>query len=292
MLYTKIKIEDKYYPKRLYRVVLIKGNPRLSILGAVFGKIFEAWFEHYFMFRRRNESFVANSWLNQFDPMESECSISYSYLDDLGEEFEYEYDTGEGYEFRCKRYKKQQEINREDLDEDEYPDVIVIEGKGAGIFEDNHGMLDDYLGGRIPPEFCEEDEDFDNFLVMPDNLDLEKLGDFDNELDLENYELFYDDVEYIAKRFDDEEIENMEYEEDDDGFDEWMLREEVADDVFNNIKINTVFRDMIKNIDINDAYEILVSTYKEVDKIAEENNYSDEDYEKLFSDKINSLIKH
>ena len=151
-------------------------------------------------------------------------------------------------------------------------------------------MLDDYLNGKLSPEFCEKDEE--EFNVMPFNLDLEKLGDFDKELDLEYLEFYYDEVEYIAKHFDDEEIEDMDYEEDDRGFDEWMLREEVAADIFNNENVNKVFRELIKTIDINNAYELLCQTYKEMEVLYDEDNYSDEEYEKIFKGKLNNLIKH
>lgn len=287
MQYTKIKIEDKYYPKRLYRIVALKGNPKLSTLGAVFGKIFEADFEHYFMFRSGRKSFVASSWIEQFDD-EDEYSISSSFLDDLDDEFEYEYDTGEGYLFKCKKYKNLIDINKEDEDS---PDVIVLEGKGAGIFENNHGMLEDYLSGRLSDDSFNDNEDE---YYMPYNLELEKLSDFDNELDLDNYEFFYEDVSYIADHFDDEIIENPSYnfEEEDEEIDEWLLREEVAADIFNSDKVNKVFRQLIKNVDINDAYEMLVKTYKEIDELDEKNNYSADEYGKLFDEKINSLIRN
>ena len=109
------------------------------------------------MFRKKKETFVANSWINQFGINEDEHSISFSYLNDLGTEFEYEYDTGEGYEFKCKKYKEKVEIIRDELDEEEYPDVIAIEAKGKGIFEDNHGMLEDYFEGKLSGEFSDEE---------------------------------------------------------------------------------------------------------------------------------------
>lgn len=292
MLYTKVRIEDKWNPKRLYRVVLLKGNPRLSILGAVFGFIFEASFEHYFMFRTKKESFVANSWLYQFGDNENEKSISFTCFNDLDSEFEYEYDTGEGYEFKCKKYKSKIEVNRDELEED-YPDVIVIEGKGLGIFENNHMMLDDYLSGEISGDFSEKDCDEENYYEMPYNLDMDKLSDFDRELDLEYYEMYYENVEYIAKRFDDEIIdEPLEFNEDDKEFADWMTRSEVAYDIFNNEKVNTTFRELIKFVDISEAYELLYQKYKELDELDEENDYSDEEYDRIFEEKIDSLIKH
>lgn len=295
MLYTKIRIEDKYFPKRLYRVVAIKGNPKLSVLGAIIGQLFNASFEHYYLFRSNGKSYVANSWLHTEWSESNDKSMAKHYLDDLGENFEYEYDTGEGYEFKCKKYKKQIELDMKDLDEDEIPDVVLLEGKGAGIFENNHYMLDMYLDNELDPNFSEADENIDEHLFMPYNLDLEKVSDFDNELILEDYENFYENVEYISDHFDEDEYDEdfEDYDDiDDNAFDEELLLEEVAYDVFNSKIVNKVFRQLIRNMDINDAYELLCDTYRQLEKEDEENEYSSEEYGKIFEERINNLLKH
>lgn len=65
--------------------------------------------------------------------------MSKTHLSDLGENFEYWYDTGEGWDFFCKVMKRKYKYN--EIQDEELPLALVVEGKGQGIFENDHQTL-------------------------------------------------------------------------------------------------------------------------------------------------------
>lgn len=98
------------------------------------------------------------------------------HLSDLPDKFIFEYDTGDGWEFDCKKYKEKVKI-------ESTKDIILIEGKGQGIWEDNVYTLQALFAGEIDPDSTLEDEE--NGIYKPWNFDIDKYGDFDKPLNIE-----------------------------------------------------------------------------------------------------------
>lgn len=264
MEYTKIKISLKEHPKRLYRIIAVKDDPDLYQLGAIIGLSIEAWFEHIYMFYANKSRYVVGSWVN--DEYENDIDMADYKLSDLGNSFKFEYDTGEGYVFDCKVYNKKVNYNEDQFDEDNPPAAFVIEGAGMGIFENNHYTLDKYLYGHIDPESSYESLEDEDFQVFPENIDLEKYGDFDKPLDIENmyYEQFR--VDEIANHYKDFYDERNEYiydiDENEDDFDEDFeyFFDSVAGDIFKDENINAIFKELLNYYDLNEAFSLVLKT--------------------------------
>lgn len=282
MLYTKIKMESPDYPKRFYRIIAVKGDPDLYELGAILGLSVQAWFEHYYYFEDKNNKYLPDCWMD--DPW-SDASVDVSmhdaHLSNLNDCFTYCYDTGQNWEFNCKIYKKKYEYVSEF---DDYPSAMVLEGKGQGIFENDHYTLDRYLEGLIPADSSEEILE-DDYQTLPMNMSFEVYGDFDKPLDLDYFEFFDDQIEEIAEHFSD----GYDDEEKEDEIDEEeqiiRFRSSVAALIFNDEEVNNTYRRMIENMDINDAYETLV---QEIANFVQETDPCDEDE---FNKKFKKMLK-
>lgn len=175
MLYTKIRMDFKYAEKgRFYRVLLIKGNPDLLKLGVALGDAVSVAFEHCFLItcNKRATCYVMAPFMEE--PLPGYCLLSSHSLDELPEEFDFEYDTGDGWDFHCKRYKKQVEM-------DSAQDLILLEGAGLGVWEDNIRTLYAYLSGELPGD---AEEDFDKGYAKPWNMEINHFSDFDLPLDI------------------------------------------------------------------------------------------------------------
>ena len=169
MLYTKIKASFILAKNRLYRTFLVKPDIDLETLGCVICTGFRATYEHAFMFRVRKLSFVPEEWLDDY--FDHYRSMKDSTLEDLGPSFRLIYDTGDNWEFECKVYKRPVEYDSDET-------AVIIDGAGAGIWEDNVWGFTRYLDGEIPPDTSEDLEEIDWY--MPWNLELEQIGDFDH----------------------------------------------------------------------------------------------------------------
>ena len=200
MEYTQIKVSSKDDPKRFNRLIAVLGNPDLLELGAIIGQSVNAWFEHAYLFRKpkENKCYVIESWVDDFGFNSDDYSMAKTYLSDLGDTFIYEYDTGEGYEFDCKVFKKKLNYVEDDYDEEDYPIAFVVKGNGQGIFENAHGTLWKYLDGHIDPKSQGDEEEYD---FLPMNMDFEKFGDFDAPLDLEEYIFYKESIDLIADNY-------------------------------------------------------------------------------------------
>lgn len=178
MLYTKIRMDFKYAEKgRFYRVLLIKGNPDLLSLGVALGDAVGVAFEHCFLItcNKRKTCYVMAPFME--DPMPGYCLLSNHWMEELPEEFDFEYDTGDGYDFHCKRYKKQVEVDSQQR-------LIVLEGAGQGVWEDNIHTLGAYLSGELAGD---AEEDLDRGYAKPWNVEIEHFGDFDLPLDIDSF---------------------------------------------------------------------------------------------------------
>ncbi len=178
MVYTKIRIDLEDGPKnRFYRVVLVKGDPDLFELGTYFGLALGATFEHCFLFEnlKRDKSYVMGSFLEDriFD---GDVYLRKYHLSELDDTFRYVYDTGDGWNFICKRYKTKVNVKSKQ-------DIILVSGEGQGIWEDNIHSLWALFDGDIDPE--DNIDYLDEGIVKPWNFEIEKYGDFDLPLDTE-----------------------------------------------------------------------------------------------------------
>ena len=174
MRYTKIKMEFKGYEDRFYRVVAIKGNPDLFKLCVYLLTAVGSTFEHCFLINLSDTSFVMAHFMEE--PMHGYKHLMNYNLDDLVEQFELEYDTGDGWDFNCEVLDETIEINST-------KDIILLEGKGQGIWEDNIYSLWQYLDGKIDKDFNEEDPE--KGIYKPWNFDIKKYSDFDLPLNIE-----------------------------------------------------------------------------------------------------------
>ncbi|MCQ2754983.1 MAG: hypothetical protein MJ231_08080 [bacterium] len=177
MQYTKIRLDFKYGPKnRFYRVVLIKGNPDLFKLSVELGTAVGAMFGHCFLItcKRRGIHYVMAPFMEE--PRDGYKYLRNYHLNDLPDSFDFEYDTGDGWDFSCKRYKKYVEIKSN-------KNLILLEGAGQGIWEDNIGSLYSYFNNEIDPDFDGEDEE--KGIYKPWNVSIDKYSDFDNPLDID-----------------------------------------------------------------------------------------------------------
>ena len=175
MLYTKVRMDFRYAEKgRFYRVILIKGNPDLHQLAHAFGDCLRYGFAHV-MFIGGKKGTLANIAVFSESPDGPSYGL-HTFFEDLDDYFTFEYDSFAGWDFDCKRYKKQVEYDSD-------KDFIVIEGAGQGIWEDSIRTLYAYFDGKIDGESDQEDEK--KGIVKPWNVNVDKYSDFDKPLDLE-----------------------------------------------------------------------------------------------------------
>lgn len=253
MEYIKLKVTSKDDAKRFYRTIAIKGDPDLYTLGALIGTAVHAWFEHMYLFHNKQYNFVPDMWMDNYY-MDNDLPMSKYHLSDLGEKFVFEYDTGEGYEFNCRVMKRK--IEYKDA-YDEEPFAFVVDGKGAGIFENDHYTLMRYLNGEIDPNSNDESME-ENWRMLPMNMEFEKYGDFDNPLDLDRMVYFDDEFEEITNHFKmdiddgDEDIDDKTR----DTTDEFI--DKVAGDIFRISYINDIFEELLKTHELNEAFGMIV----------------------------------
>ncbi|MCR5694730.1 MAG: plasmid pRiA4b ORF-3 family protein [Clostridia bacterium] len=183
--YYKIRADFKYAEKgRFYRVFLVKENANLREMGEFIVEIFGGELEHMFLYRLKgNRSYLPESWIedwNFFSRAENE-PFNKKTVEDLPDTFTFEYDTGDGWDFNCKIYKKP--VIKEIDDDGDIPFGFVLDAKGMGIWEDEIYTLYAYLEGKIDKDFDGEDEE--NGIYKPWNFEIDKYSEFDDPVDLE-----------------------------------------------------------------------------------------------------------
>ena len=169
MEYTKIRLDFKYAEKgRFYRSVLVRSDLDLKSIGTAFVYALGGTLEHCFLYRSNGVSYFPYEWIEDFYNIENCLPYEEASLDDLSDTFSFEYDTGDGWDFACKKYKRK--VN---LDSDR---VIIV------------------LEGEIDKDYDGEDEE--RGIYKPWNFDIDKYSEFDNPLDIEalNDELDFDEV--------------------------------------------------------------------------------------------------
>ena len=173
MRYRKLLVEFKPFPKRFYRIIIVREDLDLFTLGVVLGSALGAAFEHYFVFKTKNKTYVPENFQILYD--ESHDYMTNYHLRDLGSSFTYLYDTGDGWEFKVKVYEKIEEIRSRQYSH-------LIDAKGQGIWEDRISTVLGYLSGELSPDINQDDEEGE--YALPWNHHAERLGDFDFTLDI------------------------------------------------------------------------------------------------------------
>ena len=203
MQYRKYRVSWRDFPDRLCRTFFIQEDLLLD-------EVYQIIRDMFAMYRHRG-SFIANGHRyitlkeketgkvgaidaglreeTDIDETWSDSVLMNCYrLPELGSQFLFIYDYMDIWVFDC-------EALDETMESDKDHPVIVTDGKGAGIFEDEQYTLWCYLDGDISGDMCEDDEE--NMYCMPQNLRLSRIGDFDQPLDLEEEtrsanEMFFD----------------------------------------------------------------------------------------------------
>lgn len=182
--YRMIKAEYKYDKKALWRKFLVREDIDLVDLGCVLCTLLKTEFEHCFLFAKGEIRYVPAVFLENYSSMRDRLMDSFT-LRDLGDSFSFEYDTGESWDFSCKVYKKEEYLPDSRI-------AILLDGKGAGIWEDNSHTFREYRAGMIDPIATEED--LEEPFSMPWNLELERIGDFDEPLDIAAEQGWFDEL--------------------------------------------------------------------------------------------------
>ena len=205
MEYRKYRISLQVYPDRLYRTIDIRTDVTLDKLAEVILKLFRTYETPAYLFFDTEHCFTTDTFVHMNprgdyldaltnnpdlnDVWENKKPMNACRLSEMGDEFCFLYDVDEGYRFLCQACGEPVSEDREDW-------VSVTDGKGAGIFEDDVYTLWTYFDGGLDPDMSEDDDEKEFY--MPENLELEKLSDFEKPLDLA------EETEIAASAFEEE----------------------------------------------------------------------------------------
>lgn len=188
MLFRKVRVSHFDDKNRLYRVMYVPEDIILDEFARYIMRTFHAVEGHLYEFSRGKHIFGKSEYSGDFPEWSDICE---SRLLDPGNTYKFVYDFGDWWEFEVRIYKKTEEIETGNR-------VIVLEGKGAGIWEDNRTGYLALISGDFPEDQSEDDEE--NEYYMPWNLDLEKAGETFNDIDPE------DETDYLnAFRYEDKQ---------------------------------------------------------------------------------------
>ncbi len=168
MEYIKVRFDFLYTERgRFYRTFLVKEDTNLNALCVAFLKSVHSDFDHiYQIIDKKKKRYYAF-----YPEYDEERDLSKSHLHQLSDSFIFEYDMGDGWKFKTHQFKKKVEC-------DSSKSIILIDGKGQCIFEDNIRGLCAYLAGRVDGDCTDED-------ILPCNYAFSKISDFDLPLDIE-----------------------------------------------------------------------------------------------------------
>lgn len=192
MEYRKFRISWQEYPDRLYRIFAIRSDVTLDRMAEVILKLFRTDEKPSYVFFDAERCYTTDR-LVYMNPKgdylqaltnnpdlgevwENKTAMKDARVADLKEQFNFLYDVDDGYRFTCEACGEPFVEERED-------EVFVTEGKGAGLFEEDEYTLWSYIDGAVDPGMSEDNEE--KGFYMPENLELEKIGDFDRPLDLQ-----------------------------------------------------------------------------------------------------------
>ena len=182
MNYKTIKMDYHYRKDRFNRTIMVREDINLIELGCAMCTAIRAEFEHNFLFIKNKKQYVPDCFIeNGFDDYNEVPMKKYS-LGNLGDKFQFWYDTGDDWLFDCKVYKKETKLVGSEL-------AYLVDGKGQGVWEDNVWTLDQYFNGLVDPNTNEPDEE--KGIYPPWNFEIEKYSDFDTAFNLaEEKEMF------------------------------------------------------------------------------------------------------
>ena len=182
--YIKIRADFKYAKKgRFYRTFLVREDIGLGELGELIVNIFGGTLEHFFLYRLKDKSYLPSSWVDEWNYLGRHINEPFKdkSINDLPDSFMFVYDTGDGWDFDCKKYK--QIVTKIIKDDEDIPTGFVLDGKGMGIWEDNIRSLYAYFDGEIDKDYNQEDEN--RGIYKPWNFQIDKYSEFDNPIDIE-----------------------------------------------------------------------------------------------------------
>ena len=162
MKYTKIRVEFKEFPKRLYREMYVRSDISLYNLGVCILCSVKATFEHYFLFQDSVRDYVPKDFEELY---KKQVYMTNYHLKDVclnnKKQFFLVYDTGDYYEFTITVLEEVELEKKRKLS-------FIISGAGDRIWEDNIYTLYAYLNGKLKDELTEED--VENGYSMPWNV--------------------------------------------------------------------------------------------------------------------------
>ena len=181
MKYTKVKVASADAPNRLYRVMYLRDDMNLVHFAAVIKGSFQAFDSHLY-------EFVSQGRHYGLYPEISEDQQNYPMMDyrvsDLENKCRFIYDLGEKWEFNITIFRNPADLRNEER-------VIVVEARGAGIFEDGRNTFLHYIHGDIDP--ASSNVDPERGFTLPENLSIDTFGEFDDPVDLYELEEMIDD---------------------------------------------------------------------------------------------------
>ena len=149
MIYKRVKATFAYAKDSLWRSLYVRGDITLEEFGCALLVSLRAAFEHTFQFDNKDKWFVPESFgdfSSSWTPMRGHT------LDELGDEFDFEYDTGDGWDFHCKVYKRTKEIDSDRK-------AIFEDGAGLGIWEDGISSFYMAVTGQVRPNRTKDKEE-------------------------------------------------------------------------------------------------------------------------------------
>lgn len=175
MNYIKIKLEFEHCEKgRFFRTFLV--NPELDLVdfGCAIVTAIHGAFEHCFYFENKEKTFNPRAFFEDYCSEKDVLMNNYT-VEDLGKKFKFCYDTGDGWDFNGTCTDTNEMVK--------YKDIVLIDGAGLGIWEDNIGTLYAYFEGEVDPNSLETNEE--QGFYPPWNMKLKKYSDFDTAFDLQ-----------------------------------------------------------------------------------------------------------
>lgn len=139
----KLKITLDGYEDKIYRIVHVPYSMHLADIGYIILSIFDTMAYHLFDFTIKKQKYLCEVNRNIGEYYESdEFALDYTLTDfnlKKNSKFSFCYDYGENFEFTIQVLeivKKDRFIN--------FDDTEVVDGKGNGIWEDSHYLMDLY----------------------------------------------------------------------------------------------------------------------------------------------------
>ena len=265
MKYIKLRADFEHAEKgRFYRVILVKEDMDLLEFGWRFVCAVHGEMEHMFQFNIGKFYFLPADCMKDSMPGFEDRWMGCYKLEELGDKFDFTYDMGDGWDFHFKAYKKR-------VERDSKAPLIVLEGAGQGIWEDNIGSLYALLDGEIDPNLNEEDED--EGIYFPWNVRIEKFGDFDKPLDIERE----NEIDYMTR-----EMKNY-----------FKHEKQVAKELGVDVKVDEEKRKAEKDRrTIYEAFLVLLATYYEPETaLSYIDAYGDFDASAILTNEMEKILK-